>query len=212
MGYSLPILVGCIAVTFLSCGENLRQTQEAAKALSTMAEHAPKMEALQKQIEQRQAERRAKGDTTAMHYEKLLEYIPSSVNGFSSVGEPEGSTSTMGDFSLSTAKRTYQGSDGAELTIELVDYNANAAALALAGMGVFLNLSVDNPEERSRTFDPQLPTSGAWESLKKRSHIAEVTYVLGGRFLLHITATKQESTDRVKAIAQQLNLRALASM
>jgi hypothetical protein len=196
----------------MSCGEQMRQTQEAAKALSSMAENAPKVEDLSQQIEKRQAERRAKGDTLALPYEKLLEYLPTSIADYRAEGDPEGSTTSFWGFSLSNAKRTYRSSNGSELTIELIDYNSNPAGIGLAALGVFMNISIDNAEERSRTFDPGLPVSGAWESFKKKSNDATVMYVLGGRFLLQLQATNQQNTDRVKSIAQQLNLRALASM
>ncbi len=206
------LAMGSIVGLAVGCGEQMRQAQETAKAISSVTQKAPKVETLQQQFERRQAERRARGDTTTLHYEKLLDYIPTSIATYQAVGDPDASTTSFGSFSISSAKRDYNSPSGSKLSIELIDYNANPASLALAGLGVYLNMSVDNDQERSQTFDPGLPISGAWESFRKKTHRAEVLYVLGGRFLLRVRATEQNNTDQVKFIAQQLNLRALASL
>lgn len=202
-----------IVCTFLiSCGEQVRQTQEMVKSISSLSQNATKAESISNRFAKRQQERRAKGDTLPLHYEKLLEFLPTTIAGYQSVGEPEGSTNTMAQFSMSQAKRTYRNNEGSKLTIELIDDNNNAAAYSVATMMFLVPIRTDNPEEFSQCFDPGLPDSGGWESYKKKSGTAQVLYAIGGRFLLSIKATKQSGTDIVKRIAQQLDLRALASM
>lgn len=202
----------CATTLLLSCGEQMRQAQETAKVLSTVAKNAPQAKNLQAQIEQRQQERRAKGDTLPIPYEQLLTYLPTSIAGFQPSGDPEGSTVSSGEFAYSNAKRTFRSDNGTELTVEIADYNSYSAGLGLVAMGVFANFSVENADERSHSFDPGLPVSGAWESYKKKSNDAEVLYILGGRFWLRVAASKQQNTDFVKSVAHQVNLRALASM
>jgi hypothetical protein len=197
---------------FFSCGEKKEEIQEGVKAITQAPDIAKNIETEQKYLDAKREERQKRGDTLAMSYKQLQQYLPSSVDSYTAEA-PEGESVTAMGGSFSSAERRFVkqiGDEQADVQVSLFDYNSvygiYSGAVAVWGMGY----SVENDRELSKTFNPGIEGSAGFEHLDKENKNAEVTYALGGRFILTVKASNQENTDFVKKVAQSMKLNELA--
>ncbi len=215
----MKILIYLIALFliagFFSCGEKADEMKEAMKVLQNAPEIAKKAEEAQKSMtkaDEKLKERRAKGDTLAMHYSKLQEYLPKSISGYEAE-DPTGETANYGMYSFSTAGIKFKKSGGSDnIKIQLVDYNAAYGMYSGLTVWAAMGISIDNDQKYEKTFDPGIHDAVAYEEFNKKNKDAKVTYALGYRFLLTIEASNQNGTDYIKGVANSMNLKNLASM
>lgn len=155
-------------------------------------------------------ERRAKGDTLAMHYEALIKYLPTSINGYTAE-EPDGSSINMPGSSYSTANVNFKNEKGDHIKVTLMDYNAAYGLYSSITAMWALGMSVDSPEEKAEgvKFEGDI---GGWESYKKKSHDATLTLGIGYRFWLEIEGNNQESTEFIKSVAKSMELSKLSNL
>lgn len=206
-------MIAIAGALFTSCGEKAKEMGQAMDNIKNIAENAEKVQAQQSDVQKRRDERRAKGDTLAIPYKDLQAYLPASVNGYTAQ-EPTGESVNMMGMSYSTCARRYtkQGANGEEsVEVTIMDYNSQAAlydgAIMIWGAGI----TVDNDAETTKTLQTDLPYSAALEHYWKKEHRSEVTYALGGRFLLTIKADNQSSIDFAKNVAKSMKLAELAN-
>ncbi len=155
-------------------------------------------------------ERRAKGDTLAMHYEELMKYLPTSVNGYKAE-TPDGSSINMPGSSYSTANVTFRNDKGDDIKITLMDYNA-AYEMYSSITGLWaLGMSIDSPDEKANgvKFEGDI---GGWEDYHKKSHDASLTLGIGYRFWLQVEGSNQESTEFIKSVAKTMDLAKLSNL
>ena len=205
----LSLIVGLVLA---GCGK------EAEEAMEIMKDLPEKAEQVQKKVnraEERIAERKKKGDTIAIPYKKLQEYLPASIEGYTT-REPSGEQMSMGGFSFSQAERIYEGksNDGENirLRISLVDYVENYGMYA--GLAFWLSgYSREDEDSYEKTFDTGVDDVFAMESYKKKgSNRAEVTYAVGYRFLLQLQADHQKDTEFLKSVAKKIDIKKLSKM
>ncbi len=208
IGRTTLILAALVAV---SCGEKLDEVSQTIENAKTLAESANTMDAQQGAMEKRRSARRAAGDTLAMEPDKLKAFLPGAVDGYKA-SEPETQSFDMQGMSWSMASRTYTKDDNTSLKVTLTDYNASDAGWAGASAVFALKWSVDNANERQKTFQTGNDYIKGFERYGKQDHNASVTYSLGGRFLLQIEATGQSGTELVHSVATSMNLEKLASL
>jgi len=204
-----------LVFTLTSCGgkseevkeEQVEKPSNPLEALENLTEDSQEsQDAAEKKI----AERKAKGDTLAMHYEELMKYLPGEIAGYNR-GEPDGTSMNQRGVSFSTADVRYTNEKDEEIHITIIDYNQAygmyTAATALWAMG----MSVDTPEEKSQgvKFEGEI---GGWEEFNKKTGRTVLTLGVGYRFWVQIEADAQKDTENVKAIAKKIDLKKLSEI
>lgn len=211
---AMSIITGVsLSLLLPGCGEKMKEAQQAMENVKSITENAQQAQQETNEAQKRRAERRAKGDTLAIPYKDLQQYLPSSINGYTAA-EPSGNSMDMAGMSYSTGTRRYtrQGANGEEaIEISLTDYNATESAYEVAAAWMALGLKADNDEQTVKTYKLDYPASGGMETYHKKDKRSELTYALGGRFILTIKADNQSSIDGVKGIATSMKLSELAN-
>jgi hypothetical protein len=155
-------------------------------------------------------ERRERGDTLAMHYEKLIQHLPTEISGYNRK-EPTGSSVNMAGMSYSNAEVRYENENGNFIKITLIDYNQAYGVYQSATAMWALGMSIDSPEEKSNGIKINEEVAG-WETFKKKSKNAALTLGIGYRFWLNIEANNQENTDFVKEVAKKVDMDKLSAI
>ncbi len=208
------VLVSVCVATFLfaGCGasEKVEQLENAMKVVQNADEIADQTTANNDLAQKRMEERRQRGDTLAMPYKKLQEYLPSAPSGYTAEA-PAGESMNMPGASYSQARiRFTKGND--EITVTLMDYNQAYAiyqgAVAVWGLG----MEFDNDTETAKGYKLPYELSGGWERFEKMSKYATLSLGIGSRFFVEIKASNQTNTDFVKSVAQSMKLEELSKM
>jgi len=187
--------------------EQVEKPSNPLEALENLAEDAKEgQDAADKKI----AERKATGDTLAMHYEELIKYLPGEI-AYYNRGEPNGTSMNQPGVSFSSADVRYTNDQDEEIHITIIDYNQAygmyTAATALWAMG----MSVDTPEEKTQGVKFEGEISG-WEEFNKKTGRTVLTLGVGYRFWVRIEADGQKDTENVKAIAKKIDLKKLSEI
>ncbi|MCX7737080.1 MAG: hypothetical protein N2319_10235 [Candidatus Kapabacteria bacterium] len=208
------ILIAAITTFFLlSCGEKVDELKKAAEMVQKAPEMAKNMEQSANEAQAIREQRVKRGDTLAMHYEKLQTYLPASIPGYEAE-EPSGETMNYMGFSYSTASRRYvqKGGDiSKEIEVQIIDYVA-VESLYLAATYWLSGFSRENAESYDKTFDPGIKNVFALDHFEKKDKRGEVTYGVGYRFLIKITGNHIDNTDILKNVAKSMKLEELAKM
>jgi hypothetical protein len=193
-----------IATIFLlaSCGK----VRDAANAAEGLKNYAEGIKASTSKME----ERKAKGDTISMPYADLQKLLPSSISGYTKDGDPKGESISMVGMSYSTASQVYKNGD-AEITVNIMDYNASYAAFGAATAMFATGFSVDNAEEHLGAVDLGISGVKAWEDVKKKEKRSTIMAGVNDRFL--VTAEgRNVDTDVVKDAIKSVEFSKLAGM
>lgn len=197
----------------LSCGEKVDELKKAAEFVQKAPEMAKNMEQSANEAKAIREQRVKRGDTLAMHYEKLQAYLPSSIPGYEAE-EPSGETMNNMGFSYSTATRRFvqKGGDmSKEIEVTLVDYIA-VESLYMAATYWLSGYSRESAESYDKTFDTGIKNVFALDHFDKKDKRGEVTYGVGYRFLLKISGNRIDNTDILKNVAKSMKLEELARM
>ncbi len=206
---SVLITAVVLCFTLLSCGEKAKEMQQAAEALKNISQNSDQIQKTTDEINKLQEERKAKGDTLAMPYKDLEQYLPASISGYKA-DDPSGESTNMAGFSYSKASRHYQNDAGNGVDVEIIDYNQTANLYAGVTALWALGLSVDNDEQSSKGFTPGPQYCAGYEVYHKKDKRSELTYALGGRFIMTIKADNQNSNDFAKSIGNSMKLEELS--
>lgn len=172
----------------------------AMKMAKNMQEQAEKM---QKDMEERK-------DAKAMHYEELIKFLPTKIDGYTAE-EPDGGTVEMQGTSYSNVDITFKNEAGERIKVSLLDYNAALSMYSMATAMWTSGLKIDSKDELSQSYNINDKISG-WETFKKKTGKASVVIGISNRFMLTIEADKQENCDHVKSIAKSMDLDNLAAL
>lgn len=209
-------LAAALMLSFVNCGGESKKEEEekaAAKslggALGSLMKMGKEMEKSAKAAQDKQAERRAKGDTLAMPYAELQKYLPV-IEGYK-MEEPDGGSVNMNGMSYSNAEGRYKNDKGKTIKVSIIDYNQAysmySAATAMWAMG----MTIDTPKEKANGFKID-DNTGGWEVYQKKNKQATVTLGIGDRFWVNVEAEDQENTEFVKEIAKKIDLAKLAAI
>jgi hypothetical protein len=198
----LLVLYLCLGLFLFSCGK-VRDAANAAEGLKNYAEGI-------KESSNKMVERKAKGDTVSMPYADLQKLLPSSISGFSKEGNPKGESINMVGMSYSTASQVYKNGD-AEITVNIMDYNASYAAFGAATAMFATGFSVDNDEEHLGAVDLGVSGVKAWEDVKKKEKKSTIIAGVNDRFLVSAEGRNVDS-DVVKEAVKAVDLGKLAGM
>jgi hypothetical protein len=210
-----PAVLIIAATVFTSCGGSDDEYEEEKGpdnifgAISNMKKMGEEMEEKAKKQKDKIEERKAKGDTLAMHYEELMKYLPESIDGYEKK-EPTGESINMVGASYSTARVQYTNGNK-WIKVQIADYNqAYSMYQGLTAMWA-MGISVDNPNEKSNGIKLSDDIAG-WESFKKKANEANISLGVGSRFFVTVSANEQTNTDFVKEIAKSMKLKELAEL
>ena len=201
------IIVSCAVFIFaIGCGEKAQEIKNLANMTSNLEEKAEKIKKDMSEAEERVKERKAKGDTLAMHYKDLQKYLPESINGYTAE-KAKGESTQMGMFSLSQASRRYvmDTPEGQKFVkIEIMDYN-QSQEMFMGFTAMFAGgMKIENDQKIEQTFDPGFKHVTAYETYNKIRKDAELTYAVGWRFIISAKANKQEGTDFLKDVLKSI--------
>lgn len=205
----------CFAVLFiLSCGsgpgnDTVIQTKDGKVTVTDIKKASEQLQVAVADAEKRKQQRRERGDTLAMNYKDLQQFLPE-VDGFEKKGNPSGESVTApGLGSFSKAEQRYQKGDQ-QLEIDLVDYNQSVFGFS-AATGMFgMNMQMENDREKSGTFETGIPDVKGYERIYKTEDKAEVNYAIADRFILTIKARGSNDAEALKNIAKSMRLSELA--
>lgn len=193
-----------VVFSWIACSgvsEKVQEAKNAANVINNMEDAAKNIEQSQKEGEAKMAERRKRGDTIAMPYEKLKAFMPTDLQGFTAEGEPEGNFVKQPGMSYSSLKQNYKNGDKT-LSVTLTDFNG-VAGLYTAAFGLYATgIEIENNDEILKGWNPETGSAKGFEQFRKKSKDANVTVGAGERFVLVVSATAQDNTNAVKAIAK----------
>ncbi len=187
---------------FASCGK-VREAANAAEGLKNYAEGI-------KESTSKIEERRAKGDTISIPYAELQKLLPTSISGYTKEGDPGGQSVNMAGMSYSTASQVYRNGD-AEITVNIMDYNASYAAFGAATAMFATGFSVDNAEEHLGAVDLGVSGIKAWEDVKKKEKRSTIMAGVNDRFLVSVEG-RNVDVEVVKDAIKAVGLEKLAGM
>jgi hypothetical protein len=205
----------CCAFCLFSCGGNSQEEHDAESYDNATEAYDNNPEATSDQYseaetaaQKRNAERRAKGDTLAIHYKELQKFLPAEIKGFTREGDMEGGSINMEDMSYSTASQRYRKGD-ADLTITLMDYN-NAVDM-YEGLSNAWATGMSYEDDNQKTNGVSLVNNKVKgvEVFHKRDQRCELMAGISSRFYLQIAVRNADSPSLCKEIAEGLDLRAL---
>lgn len=196
--YFVVVFFG-VLTTSCSC-EKYQEAKNAVNAVKNLKDSENIQESME-QANNRLEERKKRGDTLAIHYEQLAEYLPKSFKGYQPVGDMDGGTTkTPGLGSYSNVSQNYENSDGNRVRISIVDYNA-AFGLYTTIMAAYISgFEIDNTNERIKGFNLSENVKG-WTVLKKKSHEAEAYTGVSDRFHITVEADNQNDIDFVMEVS-----------
>lgn len=211
---NLVVLILITGLFTVSCGEKFNELKQAAEVLQKAPEIADNMQKDAARAEQRLAERRAKGDTLAMHFSELMKYLPTSIEGYTAE-EPNGSTTNMGEYSVTNVYAGFykENADGgySYIRIQLYDYNQGYAGFAFVTMWTSMGMSIESTDGWQKTFDTGIEDVFAYEDYRKDGKRTELFYAIGYRFYLTISVENVEGTEFARSIAKKIDMKKLAS-
>lgn len=207
--HTLVLVAGAL---LFGCGKKAQETQDAATALKEIAEAGTQVEGAQKEAEQFQKERQAKGDTLAMPYAELQKFLPSAPDGYSQTAEPGGSSQNMTGFSMSQAEQSFEkpaGPDGTvpSLHVTIVDFGGTQTGFGMMALPMMtMNLSMEDAHQRMRTLKLDAPYTWASEEYNKDNKTAKFTAVTRYRFMITVEARNQpdDQSNMVRGVGEGL--------
>lgn len=199
-----------ILALFSSCGacnkakQDISNVKNIAEGYKNMAEN---LEENLKEQEEKMNARRASGDTLAMSYQDLADFLPD-LSGYEKVGEPKGETVNMMGFSHSQTVQKYRDGDK-EVKITIVDY-AGAYQMYTMAMAFFQNnLYIENDQQTIRSEDLGIEDVKAWSETSKTRDEAKLMMGAGSRFFITI---EQKGDKDVVSTAKKMPLGNMGAM
>ncbi len=152
----------------------------------------------------RAAERKKRGETVAMHYEKLGAMFPESIGDFAMEGELNGSTNKMAGMSQSVAKQIYINDNGDELTMEIKDFNGSATTYVTGVMAAYMmeGYEIDDSNQHVKTFKLSEEIKGM-KTYGKKNKKAQVDLMVTDRFHINLSMENQKNWDKALEIIQE---------
>jgi hypothetical protein len=197
-----PLLFILSVIVLSSCGK----VKEAANAAEGLKNYAEGIEKSTAKLE----ERKAKGDTISIPYADLQKLLPSSISGYTKEGDPKGESMNMAGMSYSTASQVYKNGE-AEITVNIMDYNASYAAFGAATAMFATGFSVDNADEHLGAVDLGISGVKAWEDVKKKEKRSTIMAGVNDRFLVTVEGRNVE-TETVKDAIKLVDFSKLAGI
>ena len=181
--------------------------------INSVAEAQQVAKEMNKAVEQstdRAAQRKAKGDTLAMPYKNLQNYLPE-INGYSKDGGPKGSQMNLpGMGSWSQTEQEYVNGEK-NISVKLVDYNAAYNTLLGATTVYKMGFSSEDDTKKQGAADLGLKDVAAYETIYKDGSRAELIVIVADRFFIEIESNGSNDAELIRSVAKNMKLDDLAS-
>jgi len=207
------LIIALLAFVLISCGEKARELKNAMELAKNAPEMAKNMEKGQNAAQAKMEERKKKGDTLALPFKKLQEYLPTSLAGYKAE-KPDGETMNMPGMSYSKASIIFSKENGTakdNIQIELTDYNQVGSMFAAATFWM-AGFSSEDSKGFRKTFNTGINNVFAFEIYENEGNYSEIAFAVGYRFIISIRAHNQPNGDLLKNIGKSMKLGELAGM
>ncbi|MCB2406722.1 hypothetical protein [Hymenobacter lucidus] len=198
---SSPLLLA--TVLLLAGCEQAQEAKNTYSALSKLSKNAEKMGEAMEEAKSHRAEREKNGDTLALPYKKLQEYLPEAVPGFATADAPSGQTIKMPGMNYSQATREFH-QDNKTITVTLTDYNASSELFTASAAVTGMAMEMEDDEQLITSSDLGIAGLKAFERYGKKDRQASVTVAVNDRFMVSVSGTEQPDMEAVKAAAKAL--------
>lgn len=180
------------------------------ESASEAREVADNFQAAQAESSERWEARKKKGDTLAMPYKDLQNYLPD-ISGYNKDEGPKGSQVNMpGMGSWSQAEQRYSNGEK-HIKVEIVDYNSAHQAFAGVTAVYKMGYSSEDDTRKQGSTDLGIKDVAAYETIYKDGSRAELAIVVADRFFVNIESNGDNSADLVRSVAKNMKLDELAS-
>lgn len=171
-----PLILLC-AVMLSQCGKKEGDQPGALEQLQKAAEQTKQAaETMEKSMGSEMT------PVPPVSFKVLMEFLPKSIDGMAA-GTPEGETLSMNEWSYATAKNSYQNADGtAQANVEIFDY-ARIGPL-YAPMQIYFNMKFNRESSKGYEKSAKIADSPAFLTWEEESKHAEVTVLVGERFIV----------------------------
>jgi len=219
MKLTVTLSIFLIAFFLYSCGGDKKSSaiddiKNAVESAKDATESIEKVEDAMTKAQKKWEERKAAGDTLALHFTELQKFLPDEVPGYTAE-KPQGETLNLMGFSSSQASRRYiKEVNGKKEIVKVTIHDFNSNQIGFSGATTWLagNFSYENDNEYTRSFDVGVEDCYGHEQYDKRNRHAEVMIAVGYRFLVDIEAENQDGTDVVKSFVKYIDIKKLANM
>jgi hypothetical protein len=208
------VVVGLALVAAAACGKSEEQkaAEETAKAAEQMAKGAQQLAQGAQQGAQQLADgmkqmAQAQGNLTVVDFEKLQAMLPQ-VSGWTR-GELGGEQNAMMGFKVSRAEADYTNGD-ARMELEIQDIAT--AHMMLAGFSMYMAAGFEQRSADGYKRATTISGHPGYEEWSKGSRHAEVTAVVGNRFIVIAKANDVSSTEPARKLIEAVDLGKLASL
>ncbi|MBI2794502.1 MAG: hypothetical protein HYX66_07635 [Ignavibacteria bacterium] len=203
------ILFFPLAILVTACGGDAQKAMETVQNLNTMAQSADNATEAINDMQNLRKERVQRGDTLSMPYQELQKFLPEAINGYT-MQEPEGGSVEVPGMSYSNAKATYTNPDGAQINVNITDYNNTEMGFTAATAMFALKMKIDDENETAETFQTDNPRISGYKRVGKTDGRSSLSYSIAGRFYIEIDGSQQTGIDAVQAIANKIKMADLA--
>ena len=204
-----PIAVLALTV---SCNSNTDKPLEDGKITSVAEMEAvgQQMESALNESNARREARVAKGDTVAMPYKSLQEYLPQEIEGYTREGGPSGNQMTIpGMGSWSEAEQQYVSGDK-RLEIKIVDYNSAMGAFTGVTSLYRMGFSSEDDYKREGSVDLGIRDVSAYETVYKNDPRSTLVMIIADRFFVTLENDGEQDATLLHRVAKKMNISALA--
>jgi hypothetical protein len=203
------LCLGLLAVT-IACKEAKKEPPKQINNLNDLKDMAENISKDVSENSSRMAERRAKGDTMPIPYKELEAYLPE-IPGYTKDGGTDGRmVNTPGLGAWSNTSQSYKNATD-DISVEIMDYNGAYNGFAAATSVYKMNISSENDEEKTGSLNLGIPNTAAFEHIDKKNKDAELTVIVGDRFVVHMRGSNLGSSAPLIAIAKSMKLADLAA-
>lgn len=197
-----------VAVAMLNSCDTAKKIKESTDNLSAATKAAENLQEGMAAASKKLEERKAKGDTLAMNYKDLQAYLPA-MSGYEKDGDPSGETMNSMGFSLSTCEQRYKKGDE-NITVKITDYNAGYSAFVGITAMIGAGFSSENDNEKTGTVNLGVDGVKAFETVRKKEKSGSLVLAIADRFFVEVKGDNLSDTEKLQAIAKNMDLGKLA--
>ncbi len=187
-------------LVFIGCGKS-----EEKSSLDKITEAAKNMQTAAEEISKSAKEERT--PVPPVSYKVLLRYLPETMEGLKR-SEPEGETSSVGEWRFSQASASYSAESGSQhVNVEIFDY----AHIGMLYTPYTIMLKMNYNKEGTSGYERSVEIAGfpAYETWSVSSKSAEANVLVGDRFIVKVT-TNDLPEGFARRVLSGMNLKNLA--
>ena len=140
-----------------------------------------------------------------VHFKELMPFVDLKISGWQMDGKPSGTTLKQGNVSISEARATYRAEDR---TLEIVVMDFLGKSIPFLGMGQQMEMETNGEQVRTTTVQD----FKALETFRKQDKQGELNLSVADRFWVKIDGDGIDNPEVLRAVAEQMDLKKLATL